>query len=723
MINSEAWVIQTRNGETLGCACFESSYMISRILDSAPILLELDFSMNVSREYERAWGKKSLTVNKDEHAEHFKCATKIASSIDKLSTHFVSRVEDLIKIREDSYISNLVGGKKRDVERTDESTRQKRSRDALMESFGTTDRGSKEEKVRDLIEKVNEITPFVLDQRWLANRIRREISGQTMVQTNGTGDDLDGTRGRVKRTDPITFINTIISVSALASSIGSSIYLSNRLERLIDYIDQLSQAVEMQTANQKSIYDDAVVLRDSQGLLALGLQQMGGVLTQLIDENACIMDQTEILFELRDIANRFSQIESDLMSGIVTTRLITMAMLKQIFKHSSFARLTYLSSIPTIFYRESAVSVLKTDIKRKVITLLLISPRVEKEPRYQLITLHGIDTSFKIGKKIYNKRLIFEQNNYAIPIEIYNKHRTDMNLTLREINEMRIPIDCFINNGIYQCHNFISIDRNSVLCFYALIRHSYSDILFRCQFKMTEVNSYKDVSHSQGATGILISIRGQLKIYGQDNNRNTMFKKDELTKMKGKEPACVWIPSIFSVLTIEKNGKVIEEIRTENHLYLRNPVVGSILNFNKRHFNFFKENISSINGTVFNFTGITSDVQAHWKTIKEIVLKKFNMNKNFSILDIAIITVMALLGGFCIFKVSKCILDYKRKQRRQNSYGESSDLGQNVAYDARSQRLLNWRPRRVKQKEEEIAPEEERICGGPASYPPCFRLQ
>ena len=141
-----------------------------------------------------------------------------------------------------------------------------------MESFGTTDRGSEEEKVRDLIEKVNEITPFVLDQRWLANRIRREISGQTMVQTNGTGDDLDGTRERVKRTDPITFINTVISVSALASSIGSSIYLSNRLERLIDYIDQLSQAVKMQTANQKSIYDDAVVLRDSQGLLALGLQ-------------------------------------------------------------------------------------------------------------------------------------------------------------------------------------------------------------------------------------------------------------------------------------------------------------------------------------------------------------------------------------------------------------------------------------------------------------------
>ena len=710
-VNSEAWVVQTKGeGETMGCTCFEASYAVSRILDSAPVTLEMSFQLNVSREYERAWGRESLTSKKDEHAEHFKCAKKIASSVDELTTRFIERIETMLKIREDSYLSTMIK-EKREAPHTDETARSEQGTNALM-NFDGLDRGSEEGQISEMKRKINEETSFVLDQRWLADRIRREVSGQT--RTNDTVS-------RVKR-NPWTFVSTVISVVALASSVGSSIYLSNRLERLIDYIDDLSQSVEKSWINQKNIYDDAVVLKDSQGLIALGLKQMSGVLERLIDANACIMDQTEILFELRDIANRFSLIESDLMMGTVTTRLISLPMLKEIFKYSSFEDETYLSSVPTIFFRQSAVSVLKTDKKDKTIALLLISPRVERQPSYQLITLHGIDTSFKINGQIYNKRLIFEQRNYAVPMEIYNRHRSDMNLTLSEISQIRIPINCFVNSGIYQCHNFVTLDRDAKLCLFALLQHDYDTIMSRCQMKVTKVDSFNDVSHSQGATGVLLSLRGNLRVYGSDSNQATMFKKDELTKMKSLLPVCLWVPSFFSEITVENNGKVIESIKTENHLFLRNPVLGSILNFDKNHFRYYRENLTASKSQIFNFTGITDDINAHWKTIKDIALRKFRLNDGFSVFEIIVITTATLVGGIFTFKLVKCILNRRRKQRRENSYGESADLGQRVTYDARSQRLWGWnnKPanRQQSQIEDEIEDHSDELLGGPDSLPP-----
>ena len=68
-----------------------------------------------------------------------------------------------------------------------------------------------------------------------------------------------------------------------------------------------------------------------------------------------------------------------------------------------------------------------------------------------------VEISIQVNNFIYGKKIHFENENYALPMEIYKRKCKTMDLTLTDVDQMRIPLDCVIESGVYMCRNLITI--------------------------------------------------------------------------------------------------------------------------------------------------------------------------------------------------------------------------------------------------------------------------
>ena len=212
-----------------------------------------------------------------------------------------------------------------------------------------------------------------------------------------------------------------------------------------------------------------------------------------------------------------------------------MSLLKEIFQRTSSYKATLIDSVPTSFFKDSTILVVKVDKKerqKETLNLLLIAPRVKRRATYQLIVMRSVEVSIQVNEFIYGKKIHFENKNYVLPMEIYKRKGKTMDLTLTDVDQMRIPHDCVIESGVYMCRNLITISTREKFCIAALIQKKKELIARYCDIRTEKLDSHVTISHSLGSTGSLIGCRHNVKLYGLDYNQPKLFRKDELTKMK-----------------------------------------------------------------------------------------------------------------------------------------------------------------------------------------------
>ena len=256
-----------------------------------------------------------------------------------------------------------------------------------------------------------------------------------------------------------------------------------------------------------------------------------------------------------------------------------------------------------------------------------------------------------------------------------------MNLTLTEIDQMRIPLDCLIENGIYMCRNLISISTREKFCILALVQRKRDSIERYCDVRTERLESHVTISHSLGSTGTLLSLKHNIKLFGIDLNRAKLFQKDELTRMKSNKSICIWASNSYSSLVAELDGKVIETINKKNRLLLKNPILGHSSRFNKQHYSYYNDILDSSDLEFLNFTGVFENVTKHWQTIKDVVIKKFGMNSGMGTFQIITITVASVSAAYLLIRLFLFIR--KRAKNRQNSYGQSRKIASDaqVSYE------------------------------------------
>ena len=263
-VRGDGFVVPTEHSN--GCVAIETSYAISKILSASPSSFVMSFAIDPSAAYDKEHGPGSS--KKSEHREQFQCALKIVDQVNQITDSFLDKIINYIEYRKSAYMKSIKG--KRDIDEGGPVTKNSRIPRSFSEPMIL---GEEEIDLEKLIWALSEVS-FVQNQTWLAERMRRKISAETNFETN---DTLSDSRTRF-RWDPVSFVATVIAISSLSVSLGSTIYLSNRREKLIDYVSDLSSSMSDILINQNHLKNNLIVLKDAYGLMSLGATQMGGVL-------------------------------------------------------------------------------------------------------------------------------------------------------------------------------------------------------------------------------------------------------------------------------------------------------------------------------------------------------------------------------------------------------------------------------------------------------------
>ena len=143
---------------------------------------------------------------------------------------------------------------------------------------------------------------------------------------------------------------------------------------------------------------------------------MTKVIQKLLNYNLCHIQQSNLILEMRSIAARLDAIFENLVNGRFSTKILPLSLLKEIFSQSSLSSGVLSGAIPTTFYQGASLSVLSADREKKSVTLLFVSPRIERSPSYRVLRLHSVSGTISLNGRIYDRVFGFDEEEIAIPL-------------------------------------------------------------------------------------------------------------------------------------------------------------------------------------------------------------------------------------------------------------------------------------------------------------------
>ena len=653
------------------CISLEMSLPIVKIQNSPPSTLDLSFEFSMEKLYSQKYGPTSTTSKR--HEKTYNCALQVGKEISELIDRFIIRVLGLIALRKESYIADGRNyDQHADKQTTDRLIRRIRERHSNENS--DYDPGERESlKLSRAISELDEHLSF--DEFWLEEQVR----GDLYRGTNSTDHSPNDSKGRGRR-DPATVVSIIVALVSLSATATSTLFLGARLEKLVDYVDTLSEAIESDWQNLKTSYKDLTLLKDGYGSIAAGAHYMTQVIQRLLEYNLCHAQQTRLMLEMRSIAARLDGIFENLVNGRFSTKIMPLSLLREIFTQSSLSSDVLSGAIPTTFYQGASLSVLSADRQRKSVKLLFVSPRIEREPSYRILRLHSVSGTISMNGRIYDRVFGFDGEEIAVPIDLYDKHHDEMIMTAAEVQRLRLPSECSFTNGLYSCRNFLTLPSPIAVCITAVFARDWQKILQQCQVRMIPQNDHHLISTSTGSTGMLISCNASFRLYGVDHSKPTHYQRDDLTKMAvrdGTKAICAWIPSHYSIVqVIDGNGNRIDEIEQDTKLVVRQGLVKDITHFSDKHFHFYERTVQ-LNKSLLNFTGFQSNINHEWEDLVEHKRPLFRMNTRSGFFELGMTIVVAIILCLYALKLVQCL----RRRYGRPSAREAADVRDRVEYD------------------------------------------
>ena len=111
-------------------------------------------------------------------------------------------------------------------------------------------------------------------------------------------------------------------------------------------------------------------------------------------------------------------------------------------------------------------------------------------------------------------------------------------------------------------------------------------------------------------------------------------------------------------------------------MLLKNPILGSVTAFSRQHYSYYDDiyNLSSVE--FLNFTGIYDNVTKHWQDLKEVVIKKLNMNSGLGVLQTITMTIASIFFGYLLLKGILYVC--RRRKNKRCSYGQRKKITDNT---------------------------------------------
>ena len=585
------------------CSAIIKSSYIYQTFGTIPFVFELDYSHDPKLIYENEFGRR--TTLSPEHRKNYECVKNISAKINGVVNSFIRRVDEALSIRMEAYGRSIRGRfdetrPKRDLNTRQNETDVKIDEEKLDEEFHMTAEGPLEEFLSSQDQDVTfSQSPYetVLNQNKGPSETRPGSNPNIALPEEMFDVPNSTTVTREKRASPLAVASIVISLSDLALSVSTALYFSSKLEKLQSVIGQLVDALDSVSQWTNKIKNNVVLLKNEATLLSARVDSLYGALERLGQEHACEQLATSWLVDFSALAANFDALFQDLVSSHMTTRVISIDTLKKLLHLSSIDDNMMLSSYPLSFYARSSISLLSADKTRQTVRILVASPRVAAQPDYNHFTILTTVTSVKLGDHYYDRELILENPNLAIPVSVTKQLGFDIRrLNMEQISKLRIPLGCGEYQAIRFCRDFIPLQDSEMLCIQALI-HDDDKNLHHCKFRMTRRAKHTPFSIAKTTSGSLVSASGHYEIYGWDLTRSVGHQRVFLSHAKhgaANLGSCFYVTSIYS--SIELVGK------EQNITISQNTAVSFTSDLVHKSAEFSIQHMSWFDTEIFNFS-------------------------------------------------------------------------------------------------------------------------
>ena len=616
------------------CVVLEMSDFIYETKGSIPAVLEVNFDVKQDEMYEKFFGQGSSKTKI--HAANYKCVGDIVGKLRGLSSSFVHRLLVALNTRRKSFLSNgtflemPLHTELHRPSRNGKARRRKSKQKASNRSMRSPSQAAYGDvvKTNDTVLAKGDIEEMDLDISIAPNMDSREKRGSTAA------------------------IGILLGLGNLAANLGEGVYFGARIERMYDYIDRLIKQMDQNDKWAASVMRNLEVIKDESSLIAVRSDNLYAMLNRLGETNACMVARNELVFEMQALATHFENLYSDLITGTVTTRVIDVDTLVEMFRKTSIDDDTYLQRQPLAFFQNAKLSLLSVDEKKLSVRLLLAVPKIDKSPSYVRINIHNPDSTIAIDKAIFNRKLSLGSSEMAIPISVALGKRFDArHLDKTQIDQLWIPMSCNMHASILACRDMIPLANRQKECLLALTRNDTA--LFKmCDVSMVKQNDHTKVSISRGNTGLAISVTQEHKLYGIDITQPKAYREEVITRSnwdRKNAGMCGWLDSTYTVVRIvgpEGNFTITQDVV----YHMRTNLFEKVRGFHIQHYHWYATDIGDFeNEHLENLTVI--DKRMSLEEMKRVKVWIGHSTEGWGYMDILLFATAASVGLLWFMKI------------------------------------------------------------------------
>ena len=431
------------------------------------------------------------------------------------------------------------------------------------------------------------------------------------MHTNAT-DSNYWLRRQEKRAVGTTIAITVAVVSLL-TSIGSTIYFSQEMTKLRNYIVDVDLQMESDAKVTRNIALNVNCLKRADQLVGVRLDSLYGSLLRLQNSSACTLEKQFVTNQVTHLQDYFGTLYSEILQGRVSDKLIPLKALRKIISDSPQLSESLISTFPSTFYGDSRISLMSVDPKTKSIRLLLVSPNVQKTASYVSVNfLSPVATVRHEGKSI-GMSLDMENNPVGLPIGVTRRKDFDiLSLTKDDIGKMVTLNDCGTMSGVTYCRSIGSLPDSQKRCLEGLFLKNL-DMQGSCRLQRVEGAVKGELSVVRGWSGMGITTDADFSAYSYDGKRVGAFLGGSSGKAKHYgQSVCVFIPSLHPQILVRSQGR--EQVLTQNSEIRISTVLGDhleaygqrhILWFPTEHETWFNNSYQNISETFANETWLS----------------------------------------------------------------------------------------------------------------------
>ena len=254
----------------------------------------------------------------------------------------------------------------------------------------------------------------------------------------------------------------------------------------------------------------------------------------------------------------FSKVESmfnDIISGLLTPRVLPISLLKDIVKDARLIEGTLLELDPLAFYSQSTISLVSIDKSKHTVELLLATPKVNKVPTYTSLNVLSTKATVLSDGKPISMRLKRPADLFLPMQMLENNHGFPLNSKL-DAQKIKRLNGCSTVNGRKVCRNVVPIDRDDQICIQAMVANVSSE--GACHVSRTFVDKVPEITVDQGTSGILVSAPATYTIYGTRFGRKERLMLSPPTAPGTK--SCLFVPARYDTIELT-DGRKTEVIR------------------------------------------------------------------------------------------------------------------------------------------------------------------